>query len=178
MPPTSAIFRELNQFSESIPLDRLQAWHARTDVKFDELREFLRFHPRHYVRNLVHAGAAYHALLLCWRSGQRSPIHDHVGSCCAVKVLRGIAVETIFQRAPNGMIYPDRSLHLDVGSVTVSQDEDIHQMSNLSPHGTDLVTLHIYSPPLLHMNVYSLTDASVARYHDPINDEFVHGAGI
>ena len=45
---------------------------------------------------------------LCWRNGQRSPIHNHRGSNCGVKVLRGVATETTFARAANGMIYAVR----------------------------------------------------------------------
>jgi hypothetical protein len=46
-----------------------------------------------------------------------------------------------------------------------------------SPAAADLITLHVYSPPL-PMNAYSLLDARVSRFIDPINDEFLAGAGI
>ena len=51
-------------------------------------------------------------------------------------------------------------------------------MSNLQPEGIDLVTLHIYSPPLYRMNMYSLVDAKVKQFFDPVNEEFFSGAGI
>ena len=44
----------------------------------------------------------YQAWVMCWRNGQRSPIHDHKGSSCAVRVLRGTLTETLFAFAPNG----------------------------------------------------------------------------
>ena len=40
-----------------------------------------------------------------------------------------------------------------------------------------LVTLHVYSPPLVTMNKYSL-DGTVTRFDEPINYEFMEGAGI
>jgi cysteine dioxygenase len=46
-----------------------------------------------------------------------------------------------------------------VGSVIGSFDEQIHQMGNLRAAGDDLVTLHVYSPPLLHMRTYFLGNA-------------------
>src|SRR5262249_17912047 len=106
------------------------------------------------------------------------PIHDHQGSSCAVKVLRGSALETQFERAPNGMIYATGSRQLTEGHQTATQDADIHQISNLQAGSADLVTLHLYSPPLLCMNYYSPLDASVAQFVDPINAEFVGGDGI
>ena len=51
-------------------------------------------------------------------------------------------------------------------------------MSNLQPNGLELITFHIYSPALLSMNMYSIVDAKVTRFFDPINEEFVSGAGI
>src|SRR5262245_1769548 len=92
-------FTELCSFAERIPLDALRAWLKQTTLCFDDVQHYLRFHPGHYVRNLMFAGPAFQALVLCWRNGQRSPIHDHTGSSCAVKVLRGCAVETVFDRA-------------------------------------------------------------------------------
>jgi cysteine dioxygenase len=126
----------------------------------------------------MNAGPAYHALIICWRGGQRSPIHDHVGSNCAVKVLRGVATETIFERGPNGMIYATGSRILNAGEVCASADSDIHQVSNLEANENDLITLHLYSPPLISMNVYSLIGSGIRKFLDPINEDFSAGSGI
>src|SRR5439155_1043142 len=111
------------------------------------------FSAERYVRNRLHDGPAYQALVLCWRNGQRSPIHNHRGSRCGVKVLRGVAVETVFAPAPNGMVYATGSRELRTGHICASSDEDIHQISNLQGGGADLITLHLYSPPLLRMDM-------------------------
>src|SRR5438477_10932542 len=87
-PPLPAL-RELNDYSVRIPLGVLEEWLARTVVTRDEVRPFLCFSADHYVRNLLYAGPSYQALILCWQSGQRSPIHDHRGSSCAVTVTSG-----------------------------------------------------------------------------------------
>ena len=90
--------------------------------------------------------------------------------------LPGVATESQFVRTQDGLIYPTFSRQLPAGSVCASQDDDIHQMSNLQS-GLDLVTLHIYSPPLLVMGTHSLTERAVAEFHDPIF-EFALGGGI
>src|SRR5207344_671472 len=89
-------FAELDQYRGPIPLHVLTEGLKRLPADWQELRSFVQFSSERYRRNLVHAGAAYHALLLCWRSGQRSPIHDHRGSACAVRVVEGDATEIIF----------------------------------------------------------------------------------
>jgi cysteine dioxygenase len=173
----ASVFAELDRYERPIPLANLQSWMERCPLGANDVRRFSRFSPERYVRNLMWQSACYQALVLCWRSGQRSPIHDHTGSACVVRVIEGRAIETIFQRAPNGMIFAATSSELIPGQICASEDDDIHQLSNLQAVD-DLITLHVYSPPLLIMNNYSLIDASVGRFLDPINDEFVSGAGI
>jgi cysteine dioxygenase len=176
-PPIAAIL-DLDRYLQRIPLIDLKNWLAESAVTYDVVKPYLRFHPDHYVRNLMHAGPAYQALVLCWHSGQRSPIHDHRGSSCAVKVLRGVATETTFAKTTQGLVYAVGSRELVEGHACATQDDDIHQMSNLQPAGHDLVTLHLYSPPLMTMNMFSILDAKVTQFFDPINDELVSGAGI
>lgn len=79
----------LDSYRSKIPLDALMHGLSELQIDFGILEKFARFSPERYRRNLLRNGRAYHTLLLCWRSGQRSPIHDHRGSACAVRVLRG-----------------------------------------------------------------------------------------
>jgi cysteine dioxygenase len=161
-----------------LPLADLLDWLHASPLTLRELTAYLTFHPDRYVRNRVYDGPAYQALLLCWRNGQRSPIHNHRGSHCGVKVLHGVATETLFTRAANGLIVPVASRDLPAGHTCTSADEDVHQVSNLQAGGADLVTLHIYSPPLVRMDVFSLDTPAVREWDDPINDPFAGGAGI
>lgn len=172
------LFHLLSSYTDQVPLDVLRDWIEVADFSRTELQRYVHFSAERYQRNLVFNGPAFQALVLCWRNGQRSPIHDHVGSNCAVKVIEGVATETIFEQAPNGMIYATGSRLLQQGLITVTSDSDIHQISNLQSGGADLITLHVYSPPLLVMNSYSLVDAKVTRFLDPINERFSSGAGI
>ncbi|MDA7978277.1 MAG: cysteine dioxygenase family protein [Pirellulales bacterium] len=172
------VFSELDRHQDAIPLDEIMAWLNCHEFQIKDLGPWLRYDPERYQRNLLHAGPAYQALLLCWRNGQRSPIHDHLGSACGVKVLSGCAIETTFDLAPNGMVYPVHSRTLDEGSVCGSFDADKHQISNLQTDQADLVTMHIYSPPLLRMNMYSLTDGAIEEFSDPVNAEYEYGGGI
>jgi cysteine dioxygenase len=180
MSPTLAeFFAALDPHTDRIPLAELTRRLRRLRVDLDEISTVAQFDPERYRRNLLHAGPAYQALVLCWRAAQRSPIHDHRGSSCGVRVLRGVATETLFARTATGLIYATRSRELAEGLVCGSEDADIHQVSNLQPDGGDLITLHVYSPPLLQMGVYSLTETRVSEFVDPIHAGLqVDGSGI
>lgn len=168
---------ELDQYTERVPLDELVERMERLELSFDDVAAFAHFGSDTYRRNLMHAGPGYQALILCWRAGQRSPIHDHRGSSCGVRVIKGVATETAFERTCDGLIYATGSRELHTGQVCGSQDDDIHQVSNLQPAGQDLITLHVYSPPLLRMGMYSLTDTAIREFLDPVRG-FVGGDGI
>jgi cysteine dioxygenase len=171
-----AVFDYLDRLSARAELEDLVAQVAELRLDFREVAPWVRFSDRGYTRNLVRAGTWYHVLVLCWKNGQRSPIHDHAGSACAVRVLRGTLTETRFDVAPNGLVYAVGSRSLGPGGVCGSQDSDLHQISNLQAGDADLVTLHVYSPPLLQMGTYSLTDRS--RGIEPMFVEFSEAAGI
>ncbi|HYV35846.1 MAG TPA: cysteine dioxygenase family protein [Gemmataceae bacterium] len=171
-----ALFDYLDSLESRVELPRLVSELAELDVDCAELREHMIFSNRQYARNLVRKSDWYHLLVLCWKNGQRSPIHDHAGSSCGVRVLRGTMTETTFGFAPNGHVKAIRSRDLEVGQVCGSQDEDMHQVSNLQAGDADLVTLHVYSPPLLWMGTYSLMDTT--RGQEPMLVEFCDAAGI
>lgn len=172
-----SLFAWLDGLGERPPVEALQARLNGLEVDLDKWSEYVRFNEDRYRRNLVHEGPAYHALFLCWKSGQRSPIHDHAQSVCGVRILRGVATETKFAASPCGLLRPTTTVDHAVDAVCVSVDSDIHQISNLQAEGGDLLTLHIYAPPLLSMKCYSLTDARVTEFR-PCVDGFVGGAGI
>jgi cysteine dioxygenase len=166
----------LDGLQDRAPLQQLVAELAELRVGCDELHEHVRFSDQHYARNLVCKGPWYHLLVLCWKNGQRSPIHDHAGSTCGVRVLRGVMTETTFAFTPNGHVKAVGSRELAAGAVCGTQDDDLHQISNLQAGDADLVTLHVYTPPLLWMGTYSMYDTS--RGQERMLVEFTDAAGI
>jgi cysteine dioxygenase len=161
--------RELVDYLEGIDeradLERLHQLLSSNTVSLDSLSEFVEFGDKTYRRNLISQGRWYELLCICWRSGQRSPIHDHAKSTCGLKILTGVATETTFEITDCGQIKAVKSSDCGVGTVCTSQDADIHQVSNLQSAGTDLVTLHIYSPPIGCMDTYSLVGDDRAIYY-------------
>ena len=170
------MFRHLDTLSGRPNLARLVEDLSHIPIELDDLSEHVQFAEGSYKRNLVHSAPNYHVWLLCWKNGQRSPIHDHTGSACVVRVLRGTLTETTFEMAPNGHVKATFSRDIAEGSLIASEDTDIHQASNLQAGDADLVTLHVYSPPLTRMKTYSMYD--LTRGHEVWYPEFCDAAGI
>ena len=171
-----AMFRHLDALAGRPDLASLVEELSRFDVDLDDLSQHLHFAENSYKRNLVRAAPHYHAWLLCWKNGQRSPIHDHSGSACVVRVLRGTLTETLFERAPSGHVKATFSRDFAQGTIIGSEDTDIHQVSNLQADDADLVTLHVYAPPLNRMATFSLFDNHTG--YEVWIPEFSDAAGI
>lgn len=112
------------------------------------------FGEKGYRRNRIAASDHYELLALCWRSGDRTPIHDHQGVSCAFRVVEGTGTEIRFAGTPSGLVCPTQAVLMKAGYVCAAEDADIHQVANMQAPGTDLITLHIYSPPIRKMNTY------------------------
>ena len=134
----------------------INALLAGVEVGADELRPYDGFKEGTYARHRVHLGPHAELLVLCWRPGQRTPIHDHAGSFGAVKVLRGVMWETLFEMGESDGLRYDSAREWAPGHVTGADVPDIHQLGNPDVSGQDLVTLHLYAPPLTSLNVYKV----------------------
>ena len=157
-------FADFDRFEEQVPLHYLQDRLQAIALERSDVASHVSFHEDHYQRNLLYEGTAFCALILCWNSGQRSPIHNHTGSNCFVKVIEGTATEIKFGRSDCGLLLPREMKQLHEGESCVCQDSDMHQLGNLQPSGHDLITLHVYSPPLQRMELFSLKESVFADY--------------
>ncbi len=170
-----ALFHYLDGLAGRPSLAELSDHLVRLELTDADLAPFVHFSDRQYQRNLVKADSSYLVWVLCWKAGQRSPIHDHGNSVCGVRVLRGTATVTHFMRTASGHVKAISSEDAPPGSILGTVDSDLHQVSNLQDDGTDLVTLHVYAPPLLRMGTYSILDS--VRGVD-VWTEWIEGAGI
>lgn len=140
-----------------------------------ELQSHTRFSDSRYARNLVHKTDRFEIMVMCWHAGQRSSIHDHAGALGGLKILHGALTESLFEKAPNGMIKSLTSIDYSAGETRVEETSLIHQISNLQAENSQAISVHIYAPPLVRMNVYSLEDPSVRNV---LPQYFSFGSGI
>ena len=147
---------KVSALKSSPTLKEVNAWLGAVVVTEDELRPHVSFKEGTYARHRVRLSDHAELLVLCWRPGQRTPIHDHAGSFGAVRVLRGVMWETVFElEGERGLAYA-RSREWLPGETTGADVPDIHQLGNPDVSGQDLVTLHLYAPPLTSLNVYKV----------------------
>lgn len=135
---------QMRSHQTQLALPEIQKLLSSLRLSESELRPFRHFSKQAYQRNLIARSETFELLLLCFEAGQRTPIHDHAGSACGVKVIEGTATETMFDKSVDNWLFATGSHELAQSGVVGSTDMDIHQLSNLQPDNRRLVTLHVY----------------------------------
>ena len=153
-----------NSVSE-LTYEQMQQLVQRLDLSDDLLDGHTHFVDEAYARNLVCRTQSFELIVMCWRPGHESTIHDHAGSLSAITVHRGRLTSRIFVPAAGVPIGsgPVRLEHTDLvarGQGWTGVDRTgIHQLANTTDE--DLVTVHCYSPPLKALNVYEVDSREV-----------------
>ncbi|OAD66319.1 hypothetical protein PHYBLDRAFT_7545, partial [Phycomyces blakesleeanus NRRL 1555(-)] len=111
-------------------------------------------HSRAYTRNLIDDGnGKFNLMILAWSKNQQSPIHNHSGSHCIMKILDGELQETLYDWPNRPSI--DGGVPLNVSrdtmyhanQVTYVHDSiGLHRIKNPSQQ-QGAVSLHLYTPP-------------------------------
>jgi len=151
----------------SLTHERLLDLAGRLRLSDELVRNRIAFARDGYARNLVCRTPSFELLVLCWRPGQESTIHDHAGALNAIRVYAGELTSRTFIRAGGaslglGPVMRDLEERVAADARMVGLDRGgIHQLANTS--ADDLVTIHVYAPALMELNVYSTTSALVER---------------
>ena len=109
---------------------------------------YVQYKPDNYNKILVWNDSLLDIYLICWKSGQKSPIHDHPNNGCIMRVMTGLLEETKYINLKNIEKY-----NCNTGSIKfIVGDKELHSICPI----VDSVSLHIYSPPNYKANIYQI----------------------
>ena len=106
-----------------------------------------------YTRNCIIENEKFELILLCWNVGQSTPIHDHGGEECWVKIIEGEFRETIYKK--------NEANELKIVKSAISKSNDItymidfmgfHCLENLSKGKS--ISLHLYAKPIRNCKIF------------------------
>ena len=123
------------------------------DTKLSDLTPFLHTdHKKPYYRKLLFQNTEVELLLMNWSQIACAP-HDHGQSCGWIQVISGTTINTIYQSRDRYLPEAYFSQKMQQGSVFFAPKTGIHHMK---AKDEELVTVHLYSPPIKNMKVYDL----------------------
>jgi cysteine dioxygenase len=124
----------------------------------EEIERFVVWDDEHYTRHLVYRDERFQVILLGWGVGQETPVHDHAGQTCWMRIesgrlqmsdylwKEGTRPDLLNRETVGG---PGQELHLDRCAC-------VHRISNLEQWGERAVSLHVYSRPFSECGTYCL----------------------
>ncbi|WP_171050957.1 cysteine dioxygenase family protein [Bacillus sp. BHET2] len=123
-------------------------------ISLDDLQPYLRSPDgKPYYRKLLYHNKEVELLVMNWSDIECAP-HDHGESKGWIQVLDGASVNTVFE--VNDHQLPEEIFDREYreGSFFFAPKKSVHKMKK--GNSEDLVTLHLYSPPIEGMMVYDL----------------------
>lgn len=154
----------LNRQTAPPALEEINSWLSKVEISQLDLQPYLGFKEGNYWRHRVCRNEAVEMLIICWRPGQKTPIHDHNGSHGVVRVQQGLMQETIFTFDEQQGLCFDSGRECSQGTITGAGVPDIHQLGNPEVSGRDLITVHVYAPPLGVLKTYKLGSSQIDLY--------------
>lgn len=145
-------------------LEEIHSWLSAVEISQLDLQPYLGFKEGNYWRHRVCRNDAVEMLIICWRPGQKTPIHDHNGSHGVVRVHQGLMWETTFSFDEQQGLSYQTGRECAEGTITGAEVPDIHQLGNPEVSGRDMITVHVYAPPLGVLKTYKVGSAQVDLY--------------
>jgi len=158
------LIQRLNSQTTPPALEDINSWLSTVEISQLDLEPYLGFKEGNYWRHRVCRNDAVEMLIICWRPGQKTPIHDHNGSHGVVRVQQGLMQETIFSYDEEKGLCYDTGRECPEGTITGAGVPDIHQLGNPDVSGLDLITVHVYAPPLGVLKTYKVGSSEVDLY--------------
>lgn len=158
------LVQRLNAQVSPPALDEINAWLTNVHITADDIKPYVGFKEGNYWRHRVCRNDAVEMLVLCWRPGHKTPIHDHNGSHGVVKVHAGVLSESVYKYDATKGLCDDSERECQTGEVTGAGVPDIHRLGNPDGSGQDLITVHVYAPPLGVLKTYKVGSSQIDLY--------------
>jgi len=146
-----ALFKALSQgnYREKSIFDEVQYLMENYDAKSGEWQRFALSDddPTKYSRNLIARNKHFTLLLLCWPPQTCSPIHDHGGSECWLRVVQGTLDERVYEKPKeDGPLHQTAVNQQPSPAVCFMNDRiGLHSIGNSSTTES-AISLHCYVP--------------------------------
>ncbi|XP_012234926.1 cysteine dioxygenase type 1 [Linepithema humile] len=149
--------------TDRVDIDHVQDLMMNYKSNPQEWKKFAKFDRYRYTRNLVDEGnGRFNLMVLCWREGHGSAIHDHANAHCVMKILQGKLCETRYAWPTNFEAEENVEELKELERNTLETNEicyindsmGLHRVEN--PSATNpAVSLHLYSPPFSTCSVFN-----------------------
>lgn len=133
----------------------------------NDWKEYVFYCPYSYSRNLIAKNDMFELMVICWRRGQPSPVHNHEDQRCWMGCVKGQLEETYYvfsdtkSTKGEGLLEQSYTHPIDNGSVGYITDEiAFHRMQSITD---ETISIHLYSKPITECNIYCPDKGTITR---------------
>ncbi|MFD2992725.1 cysteine dioxygenase family protein [Fictibacillus nanhaiensis] len=156
--------RILDTLNNNPTKDDLKTALLSLNIEYEDVESELKTSEnKPYYRKLLYQNKDVELLVMNWSQLECAP-HDHGSSQGWIKVLNGSTKNTVYELEENGLPRELFTKNHDKDQVLFAPKHGVHKMK--AEENSDLVTLHLYSPPISGMKVYDLEKCSVCVVSD------------
>ena len=156
------LIKSIKQLSkENFPNDKVYELLNNSYLKETEIADYIKYDNDKYTRHLIYKDVDFEILIMCWKPGQKAPIHGHEGEKCFMRVEKGSLLFTnynLISTSPLDLQKID-SIKGEVGYL--DGPADIHSVENI--YNENSITFHIYSKPYKECDIFDVKTGLIYR---------------
>ena len=107
-----------------------------------DYKDYIKYSEEKYNKVYLHTCDKYDLVLICWKNGQATQIHDHPDYCCILKVLEGCLFEEEYINNNNKIDLYNNNILKANSIANKKRDKILHRIIPLE----NSVSLHLYVP--------------------------------
>jgi cysteine dioxygenase len=124
-------------------------------VSKDDIDSYSSWSEENYTRNCIYLNEEVEIIVLCWKPGQGTPIHNHQGQKCWVYQVYGEIEEQRYEPNENQVPLATTKDIVQAGALSYIDDSmGYHTIKNVS--NENAVTLHFYAEPFNACKVFDV----------------------
>ena len=142
-------------------LESVQNFILRHSVRAGTLDKYCYFSKGSYTRNLIFKNEVFECMAICWEIGQHSRVHNHREQNCWMSVpvgrlrVQNYRVDHRDTSRGTCKIVPTDIYEMDAAHPCyVDPLEPVHEVLNSTEFNQRAVSIHVYSKPFDHCEVY------------------------
>ncbi len=153
---TSLVLQSLDALILALSEEKTERFNAiihSVELSIDDFKKYSSWSNDCYTRNCIIDNDKFELILICWCEGHQTPIHDHGGEECWVKVIEGEFKETIYKKDEVGELISVKSSISKANEVTYMKDfMGFHRLENIANKRS--MSLHLYAKPIRNCNIF------------------------
>jgi cysteine dioxygenase len=126
-----------------------------------DIKDYIHYDDTKYTRHLIYKNELFELLIMCWKPGQKAPVHGHEGEKCFMRVEEGSLQFTNYTLESTSPLIMREINSTRGDSGFLDGPADLHSVEN--NFSDNAITFHVYAKPYGECDVYDIDSGSVYR---------------